>query len=352
MKNVVDPTYLVDESVDDAFICGVCANLVNEMTTGCDEGHGICRLCYVTAIATSPSCPFCKQPTSADKLRKNRPFDDLVGALTMRCKHGQHIKGAGGSEAAVGSKRKQAALKLIWRCPWVGTVSAFDAHLVDECRRELVPCMNAGDGCPLLMRRPDMAMHAIDCVGRPVKCTHCKKIYPQHEIEFGMHTEECAEAPVSCFSESRGCTANNLKRKDLIDHDPVCMWGLVECTAIGCDSVVMRKDVDAHMSSSLAAHQDAMQVYVRGLQRSVDALQKDNELLRLQCSAIKYTFQVHVLPTSTKDNMAKSVTYKFGNGPSGYFRAGYSRDDSILVEFSVSPIVREWRVHVRALRPR
>ncbi|KAJ1466979.1 hypothetical protein T484DRAFT_1860164 [Baffinella frigidus] len=353
MKNAVDPAFVVDESLDEAFICSVCANVVNEMTTGCDEGHGMCRVCYIKAIETSPKCPFCKEPTSRDKLQRNRPFDDLVAKLQMRCKHGRHIKGAGGSAAAAataGSKRKKAELDKALHCPWVGAVSAFDTHLAVECLHEMVRCTNAKHGCHFESLRGDQGRHLADCVARAVKCKHCSAFFPKNKI--AVHDNKCLEVPVRCPNAFKGCNVKNLTRGGSAGHVLVCGWAADKCTALGCGVVLLKKDMEKHMLESVEEHQQSLQCFVADLEKKVVALGRDNDFLRMKCLASKYTFEVQVLRTSGQEQPAKSALYKFGSGVTGVVHAyteQYAEGPIVYVEFGITPTQREWRAHYKCV---
>jgi hypothetical protein len=143
----IDPDWLEDFDNKDSVKCPVCYMVTQVPTTGCNEGHSLCRECYVVELSQRQQCPTCRQPTDTSKLHRNRLAEDLIAKMRMRCKHCQQGEGGWDSE--------MAPLGQQW-CTWRGQVSEFAAHLA-VCGREEVQC--PCPGCEERMARADVGKH-------------------------------------------------------------------------------------------------------------------------------------------------------------------------------------------------
>ena len=63
----VEPACLEDEEGKDTATCPVCANVLQQPTSGCPEGHALCRNCYFSCLAQKKECPICRHPTDYSK---------------------------------------------------------------------------------------------------------------------------------------------------------------------------------------------------------------------------------------------------------------------------------------------
>ena len=169
----VDPKWLeAGQAGEEDCTCGVCLMLMEQPTSGCSEGHCLCKACYLKILQDDKrACPSCREPTDEGKLQRIRPFESMIGRLRMRCKHGEV-------------------------CPWRGTVAELGQHLGSTCLLEPVACSNTG--CKERVARQDMALHADGrCDFRKKPCPHCQSI-----------TNECLHGFEPCELPLPGETQN------------------------------------------------------------------------------------------------------------------------------------------------
>ena len=171
----IDPEWLEDGR--DLAGCTVCHMVLKQPTTGCPEGHAMCRVCYVTELSQRQRCPLCQHPTDVSRLQRCRPLEDLIGQLRLRCKHGPDGE-EGGEDTTMEPLGEQC-------CSWRGRVHDFEAHLTERCAYEPAPCPNVVAGCQELVLRKDAAHHASEtCEYHQSCCTHCNAPFcarDQHE---------------------------------------------------------------------------------------------------------------------------------------------------------------------------
>ena len=147
-KPTMDPKWLVEgQANEEACTCRACKMLMEQPTSGCSQGHCLCKPCYLTIIeGATPVCPVCNEKTNGGKLQRIRPFESVIGNLLLaRCKHGE-----GGG------------------CPWRGAVSELAAHLASSCPLEPISCPD----CEERLARQDMKEHAEGTCSF-FRCRHC-----------------------------------------------------------------------------------------------------------------------------------------------------------------------------------
>ena len=149
----VDPKWLeAGQDTEEDCTCGVCFMLMKEPTSGCPQGHCLCKPCYMAILQGGgpAACPICREPTDEGKLQRIRPLESIIMKLRVRCTLGEG-------------------------CPWRGTVAEVARHLGSSCPLEPVSCANPG--CEERVARQDMLMHAEGtCHFRTIPCPHCHSI--------------------------------------------------------------------------------------------------------------------------------------------------------------------------------
>jgi len=193
--------------------CPVCKMVLDEPTSGCPEGHVVCRSCYLTELAKKQQCPVCKFATEQSRLQYCRPLENCIGKLQSRCTNGWKGREGGGGGAPPPSKRaklepdskvdhKDPGEEETQWCSWRGLVCDLPAHLATSCAHETLACPNAGVGCTASLVRKDAARHASEhCGFRQVACMHCRNPFEARALK--EHEGGCPEAKIMC--PNAGC---------------------------------------------------------------------------------------------------------------------------------------------------
>ena len=247
----LDPDFLEEASAD--CVCALCFGVMVEPTSGCPDGHSFCRACYLQTLHQRNSCPTCRHPVAADnsflqagtnstfKLVRNRPLENVISLLKMRCEHaeGEIGKEAAGNPMVEGanlapspslpvelvpeqlsellpehseelpqglprpSRWRASQSELVARreegekqgggCSWKGRVGKRAAHL-RECEWAPVTCSNRG--CTESRLRKDLPEHSLNCDSRKIPCRHCK--WRQGHQSLAAHEGRCPEADIEC----------------------------------------------------------------------------------------------------------------------------------------------------------
>ena len=206
--------------------CMICAKVLNEphLTDCC--GQHFCQACLEQWFKkqTKKICPHCRSETLThiSYIPLKRKIDDL----DVYCPNQQ-----GG-------------------CKEIMKLGMLDDHK-NVCGFAKVTCTQ---GCGKFILRKDLTQHYNnECSKRKIKCKYCGKL-GHYQLISGKHITVCEEYPVKC---PRGCAlSSGIKRKDLAKHAEICPLKMVQCPFIeaGCDTRVLRKDLNAHMESNTQQH--------------------------------------------------------------------------------------------------
>ena len=163
-------------------------------------------------------------------------------------------------------------------CKEVAKLGALDTHK-NVCGFAKIICTQ---GCGRFLLRKDLTQHCNnECSKRKIKCKYCGKL-DHYEVISGKHMTICEEYPVEC---PRGCALpNGIKRMDLAKHAEICPLEMVQCPFIeaGCDTRVLRKDLNTHMESNTQQHLMKMMMAYSKLKVEHTKLHKEHDQLSSQ----------------------------------------------------------------------
>ena len=143
-------------------------------------------------------------------------------------------------------------------CTWTGELRSLEQHLVKDidnkkgCPFTELQCSN---GCGVVMQRRLVEGHLkSECELREVKCEYCNTTGSYQWIN-SSHCEECPKYPVECPNH---CEVGHLRREEISGHLEECPLAIVECpyAAVGCESVVRRKEKMEHVMGSVGQHME------------------------------------------------------------------------------------------------
>ena len=215
-------------------ICQYPARDPQQTNTCC--GQTFCAMClgkYMDSkILDNKQCPYCKTVpfTFVPDARSRR----YVGGLKVFCPH----KSLG--------------------CTWTGELRSLEEHLVKDidnkrgCAFTELQCSN---GCGVVMQRRLVEGHLkSECELREVKCEYCNTTGSYQWINSSHH-EECPKYPVECPNH---CEVGHVRREEISGHLEECPLVIVECpyAAVGCESVVRRKEEIEHVMGSVGQHME------------------------------------------------------------------------------------------------
>ena len=131
-------------------------------------------------------------------------------------------------------------------------LSAIEKHLMSDngCPDEIVECANK---CGYKESRGTVKKHMTsECHLRQEKCKYCSLVSTHTHIT-GVHLEECSNYPLNCPNK---CGAQDVTRSTVSAHQDLCPLQQVECEykGLGCPIVLLRKNVAAHLKTSVEAH--------------------------------------------------------------------------------------------------
>ena len=225
------------ESPADDLLCKICqypARDPQQTNTCC--GQTFCAMClgkYMDSkILDNKQCPYCKTV----------PFTFVRDAKTKRY---------------VGSLKVFCPCKSLG-CTWTGELRSLEEHLVKDidnkrgCAFTELQCSN---GCGVVMQRRLVERHLkSECELREVKCEYCNTTGSYQWINSSHH-EECPKYPVECPNH---CEVGHVRREEISGHLEECPLAIVECpyAAVGCESVVRRKEEMEHVMGSVGQHME------------------------------------------------------------------------------------------------
>jgi hypothetical protein len=230
------------------FVCCICHSIPSSVAeSGCC--HSIfCWSCVLNNGKTP--CPSCGKTLEPEMCNENVAIQKLIDKIPTVCKY----EGCG---AAVVS-------------------SAMKAH--DEvCEYALVMCPNS-ELCGLLARK-ELAVHEREkCAFRTVRCHKCEDPLSLHELQNHLE-QHCPNVLVSCV---HNCLAKEILRSELTRHLTFdCMNAPVTCPFAnhGCDRVILRGLVEAHLKDDAGKHIMLMKTLVEEQQNEIVNLREKVRVL-------------------------------------------------------------------------
>ena len=224
------------EKPSDDLLCKICHYPARDpiLTVCC--GHNLCTTClerYLQSkVIDHGSCPYCREEkftTVPDKRTKRYVFN-----LKVFCPH-----------------KYQG-------CTWVGELRSMEDH-VNKNSNDNIGCpfteLQCSNGCGVVMQRRLVEGHLkSECELREVKCEYCNTTGSYQWINSSHH-EECPKYPVECPNH---CEVGHVRREEISGHLEECPLAIVECpyAAVGCESVVRRKEKMEHVMGSVGQHME------------------------------------------------------------------------------------------------
>ena len=224
------------ESPADDLLCKICHYpACDPVLTECC-GHNFCSRClecYLqSTVIDHSSCPYCREEkfqTMPDKKTKRSVLN-----LKVFCPH-----------------KYQG-------CTWIGELRSMEDH-VNENSNSNIGCpfteLQCSNGCGVVMQRRLVEGHLkSECELREVKCEYCNTTGSYQWINSSHH-EECPKYPVECPNH---CEVGHVGREEINGHLEECPLAIVECpyAAMGCESVVRRKEEMEHVMGSVEQHME------------------------------------------------------------------------------------------------
>ena len=207
-------------------------------------------------ILDNKQCPFCKTV----------PFTFVRDARTKRY---------------VGDLKVFCPRKSLG-CTWTGELRSLEQHLVKDidnkkgCPFTELQCSN---GCGVVMQRRLVEGHLkSECELREVKCEYCNTTGSYQWIN-SSHREECPKYPVECPNH---CEVGHVKREEISGHLEECPLAIVECpyAAVGCESVVRRKEKMEHVMGSVGQHMEYNKNAILANQSRLDVKEQEIQVTK------------------------------------------------------------------------
>ena len=189
--------------------CPICLELVYEpVQNSC--GHLFCQNC----VRGQAKCPTCRREL---QLMRDQFNEHRVKGLKVKCPN--------------------------WEtgCEWQGDLGDTAQHTGTNCQMETIPCPK---GCMEKIARGHLEQHAVTCPFRDYNCPHCTFEDTFMNVTT-THFTNCENFRLKCPA---GCRKRPL-RCTMAEHLADCEEELVPCkyAAIGCEEVMKRKNLQAHL---------------------------------------------------------------------------------------------------------
>ena len=255
------------ESPADDLLCKICHYPARDpvLTECC--GQNFCSRCldrYLqSTIIDHSSCPYCREEkfqTMPDKKTKRSVLN-----LKVFCPH-----------------KYQG-------CTWIGELRSMEDH-VNENSNNNIGCpfteLQCSNGCGVVIQRRLVEGHLkSECELREVKCEYCNTTGSYQWIT-SSHREECPKYPVECPNH---CEVGHVRREEISGHLEECPLAIVECpyAAVGCESVVRRKEEMEHVMGSVGQHMEYNKNTILSNQNRLDVKEQEMKNVKQDLRATK-----------------------------------------------------------------
>ena len=390
MSSTKELNFVIDPSED--LLCPICAKvLVDPHVTDCCGQH-FCGQCLTKWFQGGKICPHCRS-TNFSHIRY-LPLKRKINDLQVYCSNWKYgcttITSVNGLDDHL-SECPYTTVKCSYKCGQALFRKDLTDHTKNKCQyrpstcrycqkqdkhyiimgiQHLNRCPDLPVGCPNncpnggTVKRKDLPSHRLVCSLEPVNCPdcliivlrqelhihlqrtcpkrlticeYCKKSGPYDDIT-GIHMGECEEYPIGCPRQCKG--SEQIKRKKLKIHAEVCPLEPVQCpfNEIGCNSQVLRKDlnnhlksnVDIHMLRLMSAHTSLVAEHKK-LHNDHSKLHGDHSKLQNVCSGLKLELadvqMKHSHLEEKIDTMISSTSRELE-----YYDNTYDSDDNLPVQ--------------------
>ena len=253
--------------------CPICLSVLRDPYQATCCGYSFCKACIDKVKADHAPCPRCKAE-DFDTFEDEQLRSSLY-AFKIRC-----------------TNKKEG-------CEWEGELGQLEEHLnadppnqilkqLEGCQFVEIKCLH----CSKLFQRSKIQSHqSTQCPSRPTAvCMYCDKCCSNNE-DATNHRSRCAYYPEHCPNKC----GKILQRQNLAVHlSSACPLAEVDCDfkEVGCHTVLLRKDMAAHLSENATNHLSLMASSHAKLQTAIteqDKLLKNFELNneRLQQRTVK-----------------------------------------------------------------
>ena len=253
------------ESPADDLLCKICHYPARDPVLAMCCGHNFCKSCLEfyrqSNVINHGSCPHCHKDTECHTMPDKRT-ERYVLNLKVFCHH-----------------KYQG-------CNWIGELQALDDH-VNKNSNNNIGCpfteLWCSNGCGVVMQRRLVEGHLkSECELREVNCEYCNTTGSYQWIN-SSHQEECPKYPVECPNH---CEVRHVTREEMGGHLEECPLTIVECpyAAVGCESVVRRKEQMEHVMRSVGQHMECNKTTILGTQNELEHIKEE---LQNACDNLK-----------------------------------------------------------------
>ena len=224
-------TFYFVERPPEWLICAVCQALTLDPVQANCCGKIYCTRCIERWKTRGNSCPTCRSTEQSDppfNVFRDRNAHQHITSLAVYCPN-----------QCDGCSKKME-------------LSDVNNHLTSDngCPFQVVDC---GNKCGHSAWRSFIVKHMTsECRLRHEKCQYCPLVSTYEQVT-GAHLKECPSYPLNCPNK---CGAQGLTRSTVPTHREVCPLQQVECEykRFGCAVVLLRKEVEGHLQTSVQDH--------------------------------------------------------------------------------------------------
>ena len=243
------------ESPADDLLCKICHFPAREPILVACCGYNFCSYClqrhHQSRVNDSVNCPCChKEQVQCVLDRRTKRY---VLNLKVFCPH-----------------KHQG-------CEWVGELRSLEQH-TNKNSYNSIGCsfteLQCSNGCGVVMQRRLVEGHLkSECELREVKCEYCNTTGSYQWIN-SSHCEECPKYPVECPNH---CEVGHVRREEISGHLEECPLAKVKCpyAALGCASVVRRKEKMVHVMGSVGQHMELNKRTILDNQNELKCIKED-----------------------------------------------------------------------------
>ena len=241
-------TFFFVERPPEWLICAVCQALSHDPMQANCCGKIYCARCIERWKTRGNSCPTCRSMEQSDppfNVFRDRNAHQRITSLAVYCPN-----------QCDGCSKKME-------------LSDVDNHLTSDngCPLQAVDC---GNKCGHSAWQSFIVKHmTTECRLRRKKCQYCPLVSTYEQVT-GAHLKECPSYPFNCPNK---CSAQGLTRSTVLAHREVCPLQRVVCEykRFGCAVVLLRKEVEGHLQTSV---QDHLQMTKKKVEEQEVRLQK------------------------------------------------------------------------------